>query len=70
MRVAGLLALLLVTACHDEPDFDERYDKASRDIRAKADAIDAQLERHEKMGGTDNSGQAAAKRTDGPEPSE
>jgi len=44
MRTAGLFALLLLGACHDEPDFEERYDEASAEIQARADAIDAQLE--------------------------
>lgn len=44
---AGPAALLAVAAllagCRQEPDFDERYDKAEAAIRARAAAIDRDL---------------------------
>jgi hypothetical protein len=54
MRLTAVLALLLITACRGEPDFDERYDQASEEITAKADAIDAELQRREKKAGNAN----------------
>lgn len=44
MRGAALLlAGLLLGACHDEPDFDTRYDKAAQEIDARARALDADV---------------------------
>ena len=60
MRALGLLVFLLVTACRSEPDFEERYDEANQEIRAKADAIDAELEQRGEKDGAGNSGKAAA----------
>jgi hypothetical protein len=49
MRAAFLLALpLLVAACKDEPDFDARYDKAAKEIEARAKAMDADIAESEK----------------------
>ncbi len=43
-RCAPLLALALVlTGCGREPSFDERYEKAEKAIREKAQAIDDEL---------------------------
>jgi hypothetical protein len=42
MRGSWLVALMLgLTACSKEPDFDERYDKASAEIDARVKALDA-----------------------------
>ncbi|MBC7160119.1 MAG: hypothetical protein H5U21_08745 [Porphyrobacter sp.] len=40
---ALLLAAILLAGCRQEPDFDERYDKAQAAIRARAAAIDRDL---------------------------
>jgi len=38
---AGLLCLL--SACQDEPDFDERYQAAEKKVREKAAELDADI---------------------------
>ncbi|KQZ76392.1 hypothetical protein ASE06_07820 [Sphingopyxis sp. Root214] len=44
MRVAVLLVpLLLLAACKDEPRFEDRYDKAAKEIEARAKAMDADI---------------------------
>lgn len=44
MRTAALIAVLaLLTACKGEPDFDSRYDKAAKEIEARAKAMDASI---------------------------
>lgn len=44
MRAAALLVpLLLLAACKDEPRFEERYDKAAKEIEARARAMDADI---------------------------
>ncbi|GAO78909.1 hypothetical protein [Sphingopyxis sp. C-1] len=44
MRAATLLVpLLLLAACKDEPRFEERYDKAAKEIEARAKAMDADI---------------------------
>ncbi len=43
MRVAVLLVPLLLAACKDEPRFEERYDKAAKEIEARAKAMDADI---------------------------
>jgi hypothetical protein len=44
MRVAVLLIpLLLLAACKEEPRFEERYDKAAKEIEARAKAMDADI---------------------------
>lgn len=49
MRAAlMLLPLLLLAACKDEPDFDTRYDKAAKEIEARAKAMDADIAEAEK----------------------
>jgi hypothetical protein len=49
MRAAALIMpLLLLTACKDEPDFDTRYDKAAKEIDARAKAMDADIAEAEK----------------------
>lgn len=44
MRRLGVVLVLAVVACRQEPSFDERYEQADREIREKAAAIDAELE--------------------------
>lgn len=44
MRAAIILVpLLLLAACKDEPRFEERYDKAAKEIEARAKAMDADI---------------------------
>lgn len=45
MRRADLLIvpMLLLAACGKEPDFEERYDKAAKEIEARAKAMDADI---------------------------
>lgn len=38
-----LLVLLLLLGCGRQPDFDERYAKASQQLEASATAIDAEI---------------------------
>ncbi|KTE21755.1 hypothetical protein ATE67_03605 [Sphingopyxis sp. H050] len=48
MRRAAILLPLLLAACHQEPSFDERYDKAAKEIDARAKAMDADIAESEK----------------------
>ncbi|MCW0196963.1 hypothetical protein [Sphingopyxis sp.] len=48
MRRAALLLPLLLAACHQEPDFDDRYDMAAKEIEARAKAMDADIAETEK----------------------
>jgi hypothetical protein len=48
MRRAALLLPLLLAACHQEPDFDERYDKAAKEVEMRARAMDADIAETEK----------------------
>jgi len=41
MRLAALVPMLLLAAC--KPSFDDRYDKAEKDIRTQASDVDNQL---------------------------
>lgn len=44
MRAAVILMpLLLLSACKDEPRFEDRYDKAAKEIEARATAMDADI---------------------------
>lgn len=43
MRGLWLLAPMLLAACHSEPSFDERFDKASQEVEARARAMDADV---------------------------
>ena len=44
MRAGILLVpLFLLAACKEEPRFDERYDKAAKEIEARALAMDADI---------------------------
>ena len=44
MRGAFLLTLALLGACSREPDFDEQYEAASKQIGTEARKIDRELE--------------------------
>ena len=49
MRAGILLVpLFLLAACKEEPRFDERYDKAAKEIEARAKAMDADIAESEK----------------------
>lgn len=49
MRTAFLAASLsLLAACKDEPRFDDRYDKAAKEIEARAKAMDADIAKSDK----------------------
>lgn len=44
MRAAAiLLPPLLLAACQDEPDFEQRYDSAAKEIEARAKTMDADI---------------------------
>jgi len=43
MRAALLLLPLLLAACEKEPKFEDRYDKAAKEIEARAKAMDADI---------------------------
>lgn len=47
--VQGLMAVLLVTGCGREPDFDERYASAEKAIHKKAAEIDGELAKAERL---------------------
>lgn len=59
MRVAFLLvALLFLGGCKDEPDFETRYERAVKEVDARAKAMDADIaeaERAAKAAGVDPS---------------
>ena len=48
MRRAALLLLPMLAACHQEPDFDDRYDRAAKEVEARARAMDADIAETEK----------------------
>lgn len=54
MRAVALLLPLLLAACHDEPSFDERYDKATRDVEARAKQMDADIAETDKAAAVAN----------------
>ena len=49
MRAAPILfvPLLLLAACDKEPDFDARYEKAAKEIEARAKAMDTDIAKSE-----------------------
>ena len=48
MRALLAFLLLSLAACKDEPDFDTRYYKAAKEIKARAKAMDADIAEAEK----------------------
>ena len=49
MRAAVLLVpLFLLAGCKEEPRFEERYDKAAKEIEARAKGMDADIAKSEK----------------------
>lgn len=62
MRAVILIVpLLFLAACEDEPDFDVRYDKAAKEIEARAKAMDADI------AGSEAAARTAADAADEPE---
>lgn len=49
MRIAVILAALLLAGCQREASFDERYSTAEKAVRDKAAGIDAELAEREKQ---------------------
>jgi hypothetical protein len=43
MRRLALAVAVLLTGCHHEPSFDERYAKAEKAINSEAASIDSEL---------------------------
>ncbi|MGH6649802.1 MAG: hypothetical protein ACREB7_01595 [Sphingopyxis sp.] len=43
MRAALILLPLLLAACKEEPKFEDRFDKAEKEIGARAKAMDADI---------------------------
>ena len=43
-----IVPLFLLAACKEEPRFEERYDKAAKEIEARAKAMDADIAESEK----------------------
>lgn len=43
MRRLALALIVVLSACRQEPDFDERYAKAARELRQKSVDLDAEL---------------------------
>src|SRR3546814_1771103 len=56
-RAAFLLPLLILAACKEEPDFDTRYDKAAKEIEARAKAMDAEIAKANADAGTADEGE-------------
>ena len=52
MRAAAVLVVLLLAACKDEPRFDDRYDKAAKEIEARAKAMDADIAKSDEAAAT------------------
>ncbi|AJA08995.1 hypothetical protein SKP52_10450 [Sphingopyxis fribergensis] len=64
MRAAVLLVpLLLLSACKDEQRFEDRYDKAAKEIEARAKAMDADIAK------SDEAAAAASDLSERPKPS-
>ena len=58
MRALVLVPMLLLAACHDEPSFDERYDKAAKEVEARAKRMDADIAEADKAAVAATSGEA------------
>ena len=50
-RAAILLLPLVLAACEKEPSFEDRFDKASAEIEARAKAMDADIAEADKAAG-------------------
>ena len=61
-----LLSMVLLAACHKEPDFEERYDKAAKEIEARAQAMDADIARSDKAAATSDGLPPEANRSTAP----
>src|SRR3546814_20630038 len=61
-RAAVLLPLLILAACKEEPDFDTRYDKAAKEIEARAKAMDAEIAKANADAGTADEGEEKARK--------
>jgi len=61
-RAAFLLPLLILAACKEEPDFDTRYDKAAKEIEARAKAMDAEIAKANADAGTADEGEEKARK--------
>ena len=59
MRAAFLVPLLLLAACKDEPRFEERYEKAAKEIEARAKAMDADIAKSAAAAASEDLPQAA-----------
>ena len=60
MRGVLALALLLLSACRQEPSFDERYDAASKAVAASGAALDSELRAREQWRSAEDRASAAA----------
>ena len=53
MRAAIILVpLLLLAGCKDEPRFEDRYDKAAKEIESRAKAMDADIAKSDEAAAT------------------
>ncbi|HEX7711370.1 MAG TPA: hypothetical protein VF418_10585 [Sphingomonadaceae bacterium] len=68
MRRAAILTLLLLAAC--KPSFDDRYDKADKDIRAQASGVDSELAKQQRPTPSPTAEPAAASSDTGDPPAE
>jgi hypothetical protein len=59
MRFTLVIVLALLGACRGEPDFDERYDAASKQIGTSARRIDMELEKRGNKAGQESGSPAA-----------
>ncbi|MBN8842606.1 MAG: hypothetical protein J0H88_05085 [Sphingomonadales bacterium] len=59
MRRLALLLPLILAACDKDPSFDDRYDKAAKEIEARAKAMDADIGEAEKAADVADGAKAA-----------